>query len=36
MTMKEKLQKHREIERENAEHLRRWKAENKDPERKAG
>ena len=37
MTMKEKLEKHREIEKENAEHLRTWKeSRNPDPDRKAG
>ena len=38
MTMKEKLEKHREIEKENAEHLRTWKEsrEDPDPDRKAG
>ena len=38
MTMKEKLELHRRIEEENAEHLRRWKAEKQDPDpdRKAG
>ena len=37
MTMKEKLEIHRRIEAENAEHLRTWKESRKpDPDRKAG
>lgn len=32
MTMKEKLEIHRRIEAENAEHLRIWKESRKDPE----
>ena len=38
MTMKEKLEMHRRIEKENAEHLRTWKESRKDPDpdRKAG
>ena len=32
MTMKEKLEQHRRIEKENAEHLRTWKGSRKDPD----